>query len=539
MKTRNFLNRTAWLLAIVLTWPAAVLAQVPVDEDGNVISQSEPGTVVAGEDLPILTDAELEEIVGPVALYPDDLLAIVLPASTYPLQIVQAARFLEELEGDASLKPDEDWDDSVVALTNYPEVVEMMSEDLDWTWRLGEAVVAQQTDVIKAIEAFRDRAYAAGNLKSDDFQTVAEDDGIISITPVEEDVIYVPYYEPERVVVYQPRPVYYYYPRAYPVYYYPYPAGYSFSLGYFWGVTTAFSIGWHSHHVHVWHHSYHGHPYYGHHYWNDWWYRRPDIHVHHNYYSRSHYNRHYDRYRRGDYWAPHTRRTVRSTDQRITRTRYYPSSGNPDSVASSRDFSANERLVRGSDTVRPATTTSREKRAPITFRERTGTASTRRNSDSARPSTVKPSSVKPATERPAPRRPSTVRPSTTRSQQLARLENSDRTRQDAVRPSRPKASYSRPSTPKASYSRPSTPKASYSRPSTPKASYSRPSTPKPSYTRPSTPKASYSRPSTPKPSYSRPSTPKASQSRPSSSGNKSSNTRPKSSSRNSSERKLH
>ena len=103
-----------------------------------------------------LQAGEIEELVGPIALYPDDLLAIVLPASTYPLQVVEAGRFLEELESDATLEPNEGWDDSIVALLNYPEVVEMLNDDLDWTWRLGEAVVNQQSDVIAAIESFRD-----------------------------------------------------------------------------------------------------------------------------------------------------------------------------------------------------------------------------------------------------------------------------------------------------------------------------------------------------------------------------------------------
>ena len=85
--------------------------------------------VATGSYLPerVLTNAELESLVGPIALYPDDLLAIVLPASTFPLQVVQAKRFLENLESDPSLKPDESWDDSVVALTNYPEVVELLN----------------------------------------------------------------------------------------------------------------------------------------------------------------------------------------------------------------------------------------------------------------------------------------------------------------------------------------------------------------------------------------------------------------------------
>ena len=76
----------------------------------------------------------------------------------------------------------------------------MMDEDIDWTWQLGEAVISQQNDVIAAVEAFRDRAYAAGNLKSDERQKVSYDDGVIEIEPADDDVIYVPYYEPAEVV---------------------------------------------------------------------------------------------------------------------------------------------------------------------------------------------------------------------------------------------------------------------------------------------------------------------------------------------------
>src|SRR5690606_24260413 len=137
------------LLAFALLWSGSLLAQVPVDDDGNPLdaidldaagqdAESNEGvsgsTATAGDATP-LTREELEALVGPVALYPDKLLAIVLPASTYPLEIVQAARFLEQLENDSSLEPDEAWDDSVTALLNYPQVVQMMNDDIDWTWR--------------------------------------------------------------------------------------------------------------------------------------------------------------------------------------------------------------------------------------------------------------------------------------------------------------------------------------------------------------------------------------------------------------------
>ncbi len=316
-------------LMLLVAAPAIAIAQTPVDEDGVTIGAYEPAYGVkpeveplGNEDIPLLSESELQDLVGPIALYPDDLLAIVLPASAYPLQIVEAQRFLEALEDDPSLKPDPEWDDAVVALLNYPEVIELLNDDIDWTWRLGEAVVAQQGDIVTAIESFRDRAYAAGNLKSDEYQHVSRDEGAIEITPVNDDVIYVPYYEPERVVVYQPRRVYYYYPRAYPVYYYPYSSAYHFDRGYFWGVTTAFTIGWLSDSLHVYHHSYHGHPYYGHHYWDRWWYRRPSIQIYNTTYVRRP-DVTINRYYRGDRWEPRHDRRAYYRD-RVTRNRHTP-----------------------------------------------------------------------------------------------------------------------------------------------------------------------------------------------------------------------
>ena len=205
---------------------------------------------------------DLEELVAPIALYPDDVLGIILPASTFPLDIVRAARFLDELEQDPTLEPDESWDESVIALLNYPEVLRMMDEDLDWTWALGEAVLTDEEAVLAAAQDFRRLALAAGNLPSDDKQVVTETEGVIEIAPTDPEVVYIPVYEPREVVVYQPAPVYHYYPVAYPVYYYPYPSRYYFGSSFFWGVTSYFSIGWHSHHLHVHHHSHRAHPYY-------------------------------------------------------------------------------------------------------------------------------------------------------------------------------------------------------------------------------------------------------------------------------------
>ena len=313
------------LTGLALSTPLKLAAQVPVDENGEPLSalNDEGYADEALQDIAPLTTAELEQLVGPIALYPDDLLAIVLPASTYPLEIVQAVRFLDEFEVDGSLQPDESWDESVVALLNYPEVIRMLDRDIDWTWRLGEAVISQQTDLIAAVESFRDRAYAAGNLESDEHQTVSNDDGVIEIDPVDDEIIYVPYYEPEEVLVYQPRRVYHYYPQAYPVYYYPYPYGHSFSSGYFWGVTTAFTIGWSNHYLHVYHPSYWGHPYYGHHYYGHY-YRRPSISVYNHWYVRNSYRSSRHHYRDGDHWRPHNRSGVRPATQRV-RNYQYPS----------------------------------------------------------------------------------------------------------------------------------------------------------------------------------------------------------------------
>ena len=230
------------------------------------------------EAVELLTDAELETLVAPVALYPDDLLAIVLPASTFPLQVVLAARFLEAREADPDQEPDETWDASIVALLNYPEVLALLDRELNWTWQLGDAVLVQQEDVIAAVADFRSQASAAGNLETDDKQVVSVSEaGAIEITPVERELIYVPYYDPAEVVTYQPRRVYYYHPRPYPVYYYPYPSGHYFSSGAFWGVTSAFSIGWHSRSLHWHHRGFHDHPYFGYSYYDPFYYRRPHV----------------------------------------------------------------------------------------------------------------------------------------------------------------------------------------------------------------------------------------------------------------------
>ena len=252
----------------------------------------------AAEAVERLSAEELETLVAPVALYPDDLLAVVLPASTYPLQVVLATRFLETKKKDSNAEPDSGWDEAIIALLNYPEALQLLNDDLDWTWRLGEAVLAQEEDLITAVSAFREKAKVAGNLQSDGKQDVAVEDGAIRIKSTSPTRIHVPYYEPAEVVVHQPyRVVYRYYPRAYPVYYYPYPRHHRFHDDLFWGVTSAFSVGWSTGQLHWYHYGLNDHPYFGYHYYDPFYYRRPHRHL-----------RHYERKRRhaeaDHHWRP-------------------------------------------------------------------------------------------------------------------------------------------------------------------------------------------------------------------------------------------
>ena len=224
------------LIVILVGLLIGLAGALPVQAQAPVAGQGPP---------PVrLSDKQLEDLVGRIALYPDDLLAIVLPASTFPLDIVQADRFLQQLKKTPQLHPDTRWNESVRSLLNYPEVVTMMSQDLDWTQDLGEAVVSQQADVMRAIQAFRARVSTAGNLKTDDKQIVVQEKETIKIVQANPEVIYVPQYQPSTVVVYSSAPVYGYYPTPYPVYYYPYAPGAALATGLFFGAATAWACNW-------------------------------------------------------------------------------------------------------------------------------------------------------------------------------------------------------------------------------------------------------------------------------------------------------
>lgn len=209
----------------------------------NVLAQP---PVVAGSAVSVNSAEALDQLVGRIALYPDELIAIVLPAATNPLQLVQADRFLDKRKTDPKLPIDDKWDDPVKSLLNYPEILKHMSNDLDWTSALGEAVVKDQGAVLDAIQTFRRKTHAVGNLKSDEKQVIVVEKEVITIVPADPQVIYVPQYNPSTVVVSGAYSSYGYYPAPYPVYSYPYPPGAALATGLIWG--AAIGAAWSGNH---------------------------------------------------------------------------------------------------------------------------------------------------------------------------------------------------------------------------------------------------------------------------------------------------
>jgi hypothetical protein len=163
---------------------------------------------------------QIEQLVAPIALYPDALVAQILMASTYPLDVVEAARWVaahKDLEGEALQKAaaEQEWDPSVTALVYFPQVLDFMSKNLDWTKDLGDAVLAQQPDVTAAIQKLRREAQAAGNLQSTEQQTVETKGDTIIIQPAKPEVVYVPSYTPSAVYGQGEPPATTYYPATY------------------------------------------------------------------------------------------------------------------------------------------------------------------------------------------------------------------------------------------------------------------------------------------------------------------------------------
>ncbi len=226
MKIRRPLTKALALsLAFLLVLPQALVAQSE--------SKEKP-----------FKQEELDQLLAPIALYPDSLLAQIFMASTYPLEVVQAGRWVEQnesLTGDAltAALEQQNWDPSVKSLVNFPQVLQMMNDKIDWTQKLGDAFLAQQKDVMDTAQSLREKAKAEGNLETNQEQKVIveKETQTIIIEPSNPQIVYVPTYNP--TVVYGR----WWYP-AYPPYYY-YPPGYVAGAALFsFGVGVAVGAAW-------------------------------------------------------------------------------------------------------------------------------------------------------------------------------------------------------------------------------------------------------------------------------------------------------
>ena len=221
--------------------------------------------------------AQLDQVLAPIALYPDSILSHVLIASTYPLEVVQAARWVAqhpELDAETALQQVEQqpWDPSVKALVAFPDLLERMSDDLDWLEQLGEAFLTDETWVMQSIQQLRERAYAHGAFEEVEHIVVQREQDVIIIEPRQREVVYVPYYNTR--VVYGD----WWWPHHQP-YYWHYPGAYYTHSAFYWGpyyrVTPRFyfsSFHWHHRHVIVNHHHFYHPPRY---------YPTRVVHVHH------------------------------------------------------------------------------------------------------------------------------------------------------------------------------------------------------------------------------------------------------------------
>jgi hypothetical protein len=213
---KSFRNMLVWLLVLLMAIPSPIFAQ-----DSKATPKK-------------FSQEELDQVLAPVALYPDSLLAQVFIAATYPLEVVTADRWArqnKDLKGEAlnNALDKQPWDASVKALVPFPDVLSMMSQKLDWTQKVGDAFLEQQADVMDTVQKLRKRAADAGNLKSTEQQKVIVEREVIRVEPVDPRVVYVPVYDPWWV--YGP----WWWP-AYPPYVvYPfYPVGVALATGMIW-----------------------------------------------------------------------------------------------------------------------------------------------------------------------------------------------------------------------------------------------------------------------------------------------------------------
>ena len=188
---------------------------------------------------------ELDQMLAPIALYPDALLSQILMAATYPVEVVEAARWSRGnsgLAGDRAVRAAErmDWDPSVKSLVAFPQILDMMDAKLEWTEDLGDAFLDQQAQVMDTVQYLRDKAYAAGNLRSNDQYRVDYEGSTFSITLANPEMVYLPYYNP--LIVYGA----WWWPTHQPVYWTAWPGYYSrpgYSRAFAWGPAIPVSRG--------------------------------------------------------------------------------------------------------------------------------------------------------------------------------------------------------------------------------------------------------------------------------------------------------
>jgi len=191
------------------------------------------------------TQPELDQMLAPIALYPDSLLSQIFMASTYPLEVVEAARWARAnpgLKGEEAVKAVEqkDWDASVKSLAAFPQVLAMMDQQLEWTARLGDVFIAQEPQVMETVQSLRQKAYDAGNLRSTEQAQVYRQGDAFAIEPASPQVVYVPYYDPR--VAYGS----WWWPAYPPVYWAPWPGYYAYpgyATGFAWGVGITVGAG--------------------------------------------------------------------------------------------------------------------------------------------------------------------------------------------------------------------------------------------------------------------------------------------------------
>jgi uncharacterized protein DUF3300 len=202
---------------------------------------------VQGEIVVDQSAGQLDQLVAPIALYPDALVAQILAACTYPTEIVQADRWMQEhadLKGQqlAQAVDQQSWDPSVKALTQFPSVLANLDKNLSWASALGDAYVNQQQTVLDAVQEMRRRAQQAGNLNSTPQETVSTAGSTVVIQPADPDTVYLPTYDPWLVygVPLTPYPGWYWYPALYAL-----APGITFGIGFGTGWYAGFGWGWH------------------------------------------------------------------------------------------------------------------------------------------------------------------------------------------------------------------------------------------------------------------------------------------------------